>query len=90
MAQRKKDRHWERTGSIVAYTDWLRKESGALAVIVMRAGDGALSVDDAIAPKDVEDMMLAHLQPLVEDLAQARQEKRGKAARLSWKDVGGE
>lgn len=86
MAQEKKNRHWEKTGSIVAYADWLRKESGALAVIVMRAEDGALSVDGDIAAKDVQDMMLSHLQPLVEDLKRARAEDRGKGARVKWEE----
>ena len=81
-------RDWTRTGTIVAMADWLRRESGALAVIVMRGQDGALAVDEAIAPRDVEAMMCAHLTPLVEDLGRAREEKRGQGARARWEEMG--
>ena len=81
-------RDWARTGTIVAMADWLRRESGALAVIVMRGQDGALAVDEAIAPRDVEAMMCAHLTPLVEDLGRAREEMRGHGARVRWEEMG--
>lgn len=84
---------WTRTGTIVAMADWIRRDANlpdnaALAVIVMREKDGALSVDPAIALKDVEAMMSAHLGPLLEDLAAARKEERKQGARVKWDDVG--
>lgn len=89
----KPPRDWTRTGTIVAMADWLRRESGALAVIVMRPQDGALSMDDAIAPKDVEGMMCVHLEPLVEDLRKNRDQGSGNrdqknVARVRWEELG--
>lgn len=77
----------------MALADWIQREgsvpgNAALAVIVMREKDGALAVDAAIAAKDVEAMMGAHLAPLLEDLLRARAEKRKQGARVQWDDVG--
>jgi len=83
----KTPRDWTKTGTIAAMARWLREESGALAVIVMREGDGALDVHAEIAPKDVEGMMCVYLAPLIEDLARARAEKR--SARVKWENLEG-
>ncbi len=84
-----KTRDWTRTGTIVALADWIRREGStegnrALAVIVMRERDGALSLDEGIALKDVEAMMRANLEPLLEDVKQAREERRRQGARVAW------
>jgi hypothetical protein len=76
----KSEPDWTRTGTIVAYAEWLRKKSGALAVIVVRRDDSALAADEQLAPLDVAPLAMMHLPGLVTDLANARKEKR-KAAR---------
>lgn len=72
---------WTRTGTIVAYAEWLRAKSGAFAVMVLRRDDAALAVDGEIAPGDARELLHERIDPLAADLAAARNEKR-KAARL--------
>ena len=72
---------WTRTGTIVAYAEWLRAKSGAFAVVVIRRDDAALAADAEIAPADVKDLIEARTSVLVRDLDTARKEKR-KEARL--------
>jgi hypothetical protein len=79
--QRRKGPDWTRTGTIVAYAEWLREKSSAFAVVVIRRDDSALAVDQEIAPLDAKGLVMSHLPGLVQDLAIARHEKR-KAARL--------
>jgi hypothetical protein len=89
----KVERDWSKTGVIVSLADWIRRDGSlpdnqVLAVIVMREKDGALSVCEQVAARDVEAMMCAHLAPLLEDLKKAREEKRKQGARVKWEDVG--
>jgi hypothetical protein len=72
---------WSRTGTIVAYAEWLRSKSEGFAVIVLRRDDGALAVDPDLAPRDVRALIDENLSALLEDLARARREKR-KGARV--------
>ncbi len=72
---------WTKTGTIVAYAEWLRKASGAFAVVVVRRDDAALAADPLIAPADIKDLIEDRTSRLVWDLDAARKEKR-KAARL--------
>lgn len=93
MTQGKAKRDWTRTGTIVALADWILREghvegNAALAVIVMREKDGALAVNHAVAAKDVEAMMCAHLEPLLASLERERAERRTGAARVRWDEIG--
>jgi len=72
---------WTRTGTIVAYAEWLRSKSGALAVVVVRRDDAALAADLLLAPVDAQDLVIERVIDLARDLPAARKEKR-KAARL--------
>lgn len=72
---------WTRTGTVVAYAEWLRSKSDAFAVLVLRRDDAALAVDPELAPEDARVLLLERVGPLVADLAAARLEKR-KAARM--------
>lgn len=72
---------WTRTGTIVAYAEWLREKSAALAVVIVRVNDSALAADPRLAPADAEQVVMDHLPRLVANLATARQEKK-RAARL--------
>jgi hypothetical protein len=79
----KRDPDWERTGTIVAYAEWLRKKSDAFAVLVIRRDDAALAADERIAPADVQERMEEYIGALCDDLAKARFEQR-KAARVEY------
>ncbi len=70
---------WEKTGTIVAYAEWLRAKSGALAVMVVRVNDAALAVDVNLAPGDARELLLERVPELAADLAAARKEKRSGA-----------
>jgi hypothetical protein len=72
---------WTRTGTIVAYAEWLREKSGALAVVVVRRDDAALAADVDLRPDDAKDLVIERVIDLARDLEAARKEKR-KAARL--------
>ena len=74
---------WTRTGTIAAYAEWLRKKSGAFAVIVVRRDDAALASDEEIKPADVRDLVETACARLVDDMELARKEKR-PAARVEY------
>ena len=65
----------------MGYAEYLRKQSGAFAVVVVRRDDAALAVDAEVAPGDARELLHERIDALVADLAAARAEKR-KAARL--------
>jgi hypothetical protein len=81
MAYKGKGPDWTKTGTVVAYAEWLREKSGALAVVVVRRDDAALAADLTIKVADVGERIMDDLPALVLDLPKARAEKR-KAARL--------
>lgn len=81
----RKEPEWSKTGTVAGMADWLRKKSGALAVIVIRVDNSVLSADDELAPMDVRGLVHDHLPLLVSDLARARTEKR--AARLEFGEL---
>ena len=72
---------WTKTGTIVAYAEWLREKSGALAVVIVRRDDAALAADPHLAALDAQELVEARVSLLADDLEAARREKR-KAARL--------
>jgi hypothetical protein len=72
---------WAKTGTIVAYAEWLRAKSDALCVVVIRRDDAALAADAQLMPADAKDLVEQRIGELAMDLAEARKEKR-KAARL--------
>ena len=76
----KKNPEWGKTGTIVAYAEWLRSRSGALCVVVIRRDDAVLATDVALAPCDARELVETRMVGLVRDLDAARKEKR-KAAR---------
>jgi len=84
MARKPPD--WKRTGTIVAYAEWLREQSGALAVVVVRVNDAALAADPMLAPTDAQDTVIARVIDLARDLEAACKEKR-KAARLEMGEL---
>lgn len=78
----KKPRDWARTGTVAGMAEWLRKESGALAVVVIRVNDAVLAADLAVAPRDVYELVADRMPALVAELDAARKEKRPARAVL--------
>jgi hypothetical protein len=72
---------WTKTGTIVAYAEWLRSKSGALAVVIVRRDDAALAADAQLAAMDARELVEERVAVLADDLEASRKEKR-KAARL--------
>lgn len=77
---------WSRTGTIVAYAEWLRGKSDALAVVVVRVNDAALAADPLLAPNDAQDLVIDRVIDLARDLSAARREKR-KGARVELEEL---
>ncbi len=52
-------REWDLTSthSLEAAAEWLREKSGALIVVVIRPGDGALAADPLLDVVDVHDRL---------------------------------
>ena len=64
----------------------MRKEAGALAVVVVRVNDSVLAADPGLAPGDADALVCENMRELARNLEAARREKR-KAARLELKPV---
>jgi hypothetical protein len=76
---KRKPPNWEKTGTLVAYAEYLRKNSGAFAVVVIRRDDAVMAVDGDIAPRDASQLVTDRLPQLVANLDQARKEGRAAA-----------
>lgn len=72
-----KGKGWDLTSlrSLESASEWIRKGSGALLVLVVRAEDIAFAVDGQIAPKDARDMVEYVMPNVQEQLEQARVEQ---------------
>jgi len=86
MVDKRKPKDWTKTGTVAGYAEYLRKQSGAFAVVVVRRDDSVLAADLELAPTDVKGLVINHLSGLVQDLAIAREEKR-KAARIVLDEI---
>ena len=71
---------WRDVGTLLAVSEWLRKESGALCVLAIRVQDCALAADPGLAPADALALIHDYAPGLAIELEAARKEKR--AARL--------
>jgi cysteine synthase len=80
---------WKRTGTVVGYADYLRKQSDAICVLVIRPHDSVLSVDERCSPEDAERLVLEYAPQLVsrEKFARAEERKKKQAARLELERV---
>lgn len=67
------------THSLEAAAEWLRERSGALIVVVVRSGDGALAADPLISVLDVHDRLWEKDVPmLLDSLVRHRDGERAK------------
>jgi hypothetical protein len=79
---------WDLTSphSLMAAAEWLREQSGALIVVVIRPGDGALAADPLIDVLDVHDRLWERDMPkLLQSLRATRDEERAKALKREAK-----
>jgi cysteine synthase len=72
---------WTRTGTVAGFAEGLRRNSGAICVLVIRPHDSVLAIDPLCAPCDAEQLVKDYLPRLVERVDLARREKK-QAARL--------
>lgn len=84
-----KGKGWDLTilHSLESAAEWIRKGSGALLVLVVRAEDIAFAVDGQVAPADSKDMVEFVMPRVVERLIQQRNEAmaaRDQAAEKKW------
>jgi hypothetical protein len=79
MNAKRKGPDWMKTGTIVAMSEWLRKNSNALCVVVIRRDDSSMAVAEGMPARDIPALLDEHLAALVADLEPARKEKRPAA-----------
>ena len=87
MAQRQ----WDLTSthSLEAWAEWMRKQSDALIVVVIRPQDGTLAADPLIDVIDVHDRLWdVDMPKLLEGLLRARDEERTKQLKREAKGNG--
>jgi hypothetical protein len=71
---------WTKTGTVGGYAEYLRKQSDAICVLVIRPHDSVFDVDPDCAPAEAERLVLQYLPRLTGRVAEWRKQK--KAARL--------
>lgn len=72
---------WTKTGTVEGYAEYLRKQSDALCVVVIRPFNSVLAADPALKVEDCGERLAEELPGLVLKLHEARAAKK-KAARL--------
>lgn len=70
-----------KTGTVAGYAEYLRKQSDAICVLVIRPHDSVFAVDPKCAPADAEELVKDYVPRLAERVEAARREKK-QAARL--------
>jgi cysteine synthase len=81
MANNRKPPDWTRTGTVAGFAKYLRKQSDALCVLVIRPHDAVFDVDPQCSPSDAEAKVMEYLPYLASHVEAARREKK-QAARL--------
>lgn len=79
---------WTKTGTVAGYAEYLRKQSDAICVLVIRPHDSVFAVDPRCAPADAEELVKDYVPRLAERVDVARKEKKA-AARLELGPVEG-
>ena len=67
---------WTRTGTVAGYAEYLRKQSNAFAVIVVRRDDAVMAACIGAKAEDLGERVLEDIPELFLDLPAARREKR--------------
>lgn len=74
MTRRNPD--WTRTGTIAGYAEYLRKNAGAFAVLIVRRDDAVLACCEQMRPSDLCERILSDVPALMVDIPNARAERR--------------
>ena len=74
---------WSKTGTVCGYAEYLRKQSDALCVVVIRPFNSVLAADPNLTPTDCGERLAEELPGLVMKLSEAREQKK-KAARVEY------
>jgi len=82
----RKPPNWEKTGTVAGYAEYLRKQAGAFAVVVIRRDDGVIAVDPDLSPRDAGEQLAERIPQLLANVDQARKEGRA-AARVEMEPV---
>lgn len=83
MAEKRKPPDWTRTGTVEGYAEWLRGQSDAICVMVVRPQDAVLAIDERCKVDDAAALVTEYLPQLAERVGAARREKK-KAVRLEF------
>ena len=67
---------WARTGTVEGYAEYLRKQSSAICVLVIRPHDSVFAVDPRCAPADAEQLVKDYVPLLAGRVEWARKEKK--------------
>jgi hypothetical protein len=81
------EKGWDLTSqhSLQGAVDWIGKRSDALLVVVVRAGDNAIYVDDRMAPRDALERLDLEMPDLVQAVKKQRHAKTFAAQRKAQK-----
>jgi len=76
-----KGKGWDLTSlhSLEGATEWIRKNAGALLVLVVRAEDVAFAVDGEVSPSDAVAMVEVVMPGAMARLDEMRKEKKARA-----------
>lgn len=77
---------WTKTGTVAGYAEYLRKQSDAICVLVIRPNDSVFAVDPQCTPTDAGELCAEYLPRLMQRVEHARKEKK-QAARLELERV---
>ena len=72
---------WTKTGTVAGYAEYLRKQSDAICVLVIRPHDSVFAVDPKCAPADAEQLVTFYVPRLASRVDYERTQKK-QAARL--------
>ncbi len=75
----KDNRDWSKVGTVNGMADWLRKNSDAVMVIVIRAEDAVISADPLVRSQDLDGSFQAGIGEAIERMQQHEAAARLKA-----------
>jgi hypothetical protein len=73
MSEKKRD--WSKLGTVEGMGEWLRSQSGAICVLVIRPHDSVFLLDPDCAPKDAGELVAEYLPRLISGVDYARKER---------------
>ena len=80
-------RDWTKTGTICGYAEYLRKQSDAICVLVIRPSDAAFAIDPRCKVADAGELVIESLPDLLIRATEDR--KNANVRRLHWDGIPG-